>query len=96
MSHQRKATFWKTYLVGPLWCKNGSKMAVDIIALGIAHDTIWYHTEDDYFFEFTGHYFIMDKKIQEQEYSKHEMKTKKIVIVSMFDFEFSALGVPHS
>ena len=35
-------------------------MAVDIIALGIAHDTIGYHTEDDYFFEFTGHYFIMD------------------------------------
>ena len=54
------------------------------------------YTEDDYFFELTGHYFIMDKKIQEQEYSKHEMKTKKFLLLFLFDFEFSALEVPHS
>ena len=36
----------------------------------------------------------MDKELQEQENSKHELKTKTKKF--LFDLEFPALEVPHS
>ena len=97
MSHRRKATFWKTYLVGPLWCKNGSKMAVDIIALGKAYDTIWYLTEDDYFFLIYRTLFYYGQENSRTGIFKtwNENK-KKNCYFFLFDFEFPALEVPHS
>ena len=41
-------------------------------------------------------FLIMNEELQEQENSKHQMKTKTFLLLFSFDFEFPALEVPRS